>query len=195
MVAREPAGYGLDMRNKLTNLMVALVFGGVVASGTLTSCDDDDDTSQTTGAAGRGGTTGAAGSGGSTGTGGTGGVTSVTTYSMTPDSAQEVPPNASTATAAVTVRLNRTTGEVTVNGTFNGLTTPVTVAHIHGPAAPGMNAPVIVPLTVTGSTSGDVSGTATMNAANMNDMVGGMTYVNIHSMMYPEGEIRAQIVP
>jgi hypothetical protein len=95
----------------------------------------------------------------------------------------------------VTARLDRTTGAVTVDGTFTGLTSKVTAAHIHGPAAPGVNAPIIVPLTVTGDTSGTVSGTGTMTSGQMNDMIGGMTYVNIHSMMFPEGEIRAQIMP
>jgi hypothetical protein len=112
-----------------------------------------------------------------------------------PNGAEEVPANGSPATGSVMVTLNQATGEVSVSGTFSGLTSMVTAAHIHGPAARGMNAGIIVPLNVTGTTSGDVSGTATMTPANMMDMLNGMTYVNIHTTMYPQGEIRAQIVP
>jgi hypothetical protein len=172
------------MTSKLTNVMVALVLGGAFAAGTLSSCDDDDDNPQTTGTAG---TTG-------TGTGGTG-TNNTSTYSMTLTGAQEVPANATTATGSVTVTLNRTTGAVAVNGTFSGLTTPATAAHIHGPAAIGATGPVLVPLTVPLSTSGAVTGTGTMTQIQMNDMIGGMTYVNIHSDEFPDGEIRGQIVP
>ena len=186
------ADYGLGMRNKLSNLMVAVALGSVVGAGALTSCDDDDDNNQTTGIGGRGGSTGAAGTSGG---GGSGGGSGVATFNMRPDSSQEVPPNNSPATANVMVTLNRTTGDVSVDGTFEGLTSMVTAAHIHGPATVGMNGPIIVPLAVTGTTSGTVTGTATMTAPNMNDMINGMTYVNIHSQVYPEGEIRAQIVP
>ena len=105
----------------------------------------------------------------------------------------EVPANASTATAAVRVTLDQANGDVVVDGTFTGLTTPVTAAHIHGPAAAGANAAIIVPLTITGTTDGTISGTGNMSSGQMNDMLTGMTYVNIHSSMYPSGEIRAQI--
>jgi len=46
---------------------------------------------------------------------------------------------------------------------------------------------------VPSSTSGTVTGTATMSTVQMNDMLNQMTYVNVHSMQYPDGEIRAQI--
>ena len=52
-----------------------------------------------------------------------------------------------------------------------------------------------LPLTVPSATSGAVTGTDTMSTGQMDEMLGGMTYVNIHSANYPEGEIRAQITP
>jgi hypothetical protein len=193
------------MTNKLTNVLVALVLGGGLAAGTLTSCDDDDDNLQVTGTAGRGGTTGGggttatAGRGGTgtggTATGGTGGGPATTIFNMRPTGSQEVPPNNSAAISDVRVTLNQTTGEVVVDGTFSGLTSNVTVAHIHGPAGVGTNAAPIIDLTVTGTTSGTVSGTGTMSAPQMNEMIGGMTYVNIHSANFPMGEIRAQVLP
>jgi bifunctional N-acetylglucosamine-1-phosphate-uridyltransferase/glucosamine-1-phosphate-acetyltransferase GlmU-like protein len=109
--------------------------------------------------------------------------------------AQEVPTNASTGTGSVTVTLNRTTGAVSVTGNFSGLSSNATAAHIHGPAAIGSNAAVLIPLTIPQSTSGSVTGSGTMTQIQMNDMIGGMTYVNVHSEDFPDGELRAQIVP
>jgi hypothetical protein len=177
------------MANKLTSLMVAVVLGGAVVGGTLTSCDDDDN-NQVTGVGGTGGT-----SGGGTSGGGTGGSTNVTTFNMTLSASQEVPVNTSAATGNVQVMLNRTTGAVTVTGSFSGLTSNATAAHIHGPAAVGMTAPPLITLTVPSATSGPVTGNGTMTDVQMTDMLGGMTYVNIHSSTYPDGEIRAQVVP
>jgi len=177
------------MANKLTHLGVALAISGalvVVVGGA--SCGDDNNNAAT------GGTTGSAGTGGTTGSAGTSGNTA--TYNMMLTGANEVPANTSTATANVTVMLNKTTGAVTVTGNFQGLTSNSTVAHIHGPAAVGVNGPVLVPLTISApAKSGTVSANATMTSPQMNDMVNGMTYVNIHSDMFPDGEIRAQIVP
>ena len=159
--------------NKITNVMVAVMLGGAFAAGTITSCDDDDGvnvvvTTGRGGTTGSAGTTGRAGSGGSggtgTATGGTGGgPVTITTYNMNLNGTSEVPANSSPATAAVR------------------------------PAAAGANAAIIVPLTITGTTSGTITGTGNMNSGQMNDMLTGMTYVNIHSSMFPSGEIRAQI--
>ena len=183
--------------------MVALVFGGALAAGTLTSCDDNSNnastgTAGTGGSSARGGAGGTAARGGSggTGTAGAGGTSAnMSVYNMQLSGSQEVPATGSNATASVKVTLNQTTGEVTVTGSFTGLTANATAAHIHGPAAVGMNGPILVPLTVPASTSGNVTGTGTMTNVQMNDMTSGMTYVNIHSTNFPDGEIRAQIVP
>jgi len=177
------------MTSKLKNIMVALVLGGVcVAAGTVASCSDDDN-NVSTGTGGTGGT----GTGG-TSAGGAGGI-NASTFSMTMTGAQEVPMNTSAGTANVTVILNRNNGAVTVTGSFSNLSSNAKAAHIHGPAAVGVNAPVLVPLTVPAATSGSVTGTGTMSTVQMNDMLGGQTYVNIHSDDFPDGEIRAQIVP
>src|SRR5262245_49906690 len=107
------------MTNKLSTGIVALVLGGALAAGTLTSCDDDNDNAQVTGIAGRGGTTGIAGRGGGGGTttttGGTGGGTNLTVFRMNMTGTQENPTNSSTATGVAMVTLNRTTGEVVVD--------------------------------------------------------------------------------
>src|ERR1043165_4107207 len=109
------------MANNLTRLMVAMVLGGAVVAATLTSCDDDDN-NQVTGVGGTGG-------GGGTSTGGTGGTNAnVSTFNMTLTGGQEVPVNTSAATGNVQVMLDRTTGAVTVTGTFSGLSSNATVA-------------------------------------------------------------------
>ena len=188
--------------NKITNVMVAVMLGGAFAAGTITSCDDDDDLNVVV--TGRGGTTGSAGTGvaprgGSGGGGGAatagtgGGPVTVTVYNMNLNGASEVPANPSAGLGAVKVTLDQTTRAILIEGTFSGLTSPVTAAHIHGPAPAGMNAAIIIPLTITGTTDGTVSGSTTMDQAQMDMMLGGPTYVNIHSSNYPAGEIRAQV--
>ena len=174
------------MKKEFARLMVALVLGGAVVAGTLTSCDDDDNNAVT----GVGGTTGTGG----TSAGGTGGGANTTSFNMSLTGGQEVPVNTSAATGNVTVNLNRSTGAVTVTGQFNNLVSNATAAHIHGPAAPGQIAPPLITLTVPAAMSGTITGNGTMSDVQMTDMLGGMTYVNIHSSTYPEGEIRAQIV-
>jgi len=179
------------MRNKLWQTVMGCVVGGALLAGTFggMSCGSSY---------GGGGTAGSyAGNSGNGrgGSGGAGGNQNQSVYNMQLTGAQEIPANTSTATATVMVMLDRTTGAVTVTGQFQNLSSMATVAHIHGPAAVGMNANVLVPLTVTAATTGTESGSGMMSSTQMNDMIAGMTYVNIHSMTYPDGEIRAQVLP
>lgn len=115
-------------------------------------------------------------------------------YHVTLNSAEEVPPNGSTGTGPCVVSLNDVTGFVSVSGSFTGLTTSAVAAHIHGPAVPGVNAGVLVGLTATSATSGTISGSGTLSPANITNMLNGLMYLNIHSTMFPGGELRAQIV-
>lgn len=107
--------------------------------------------------------------------------------------AQEVPPVATAGTANCLVTLNDVTGAVTVSGNFSGLTSNATLAHIHGPAPAGMNAGILVTLTENGGTSGDVTGSGTLSAANVTNLLNGLLYLNIHTNNFPNGELRGQI--
>ncbi|MBI3838944.1 MAG: CHRD domain-containing protein [Planctomycetia bacterium] len=80
------------------------------------------------------------------------------------------------------------------SGTYQDLTAPATAAHIHGLAGPGTNAPVIVPLTISGGTAGTITGGGVITAAQALGMEQGMTYVNVHSANFPGGEIRGQLL-
>ena len=58
---------------------------------------------------------------------------------------QEVPPVESSASGMAEVQFNENTNKVTWKVTYSGLTGPATGAHIHGPAAAGANAGVLIP--------------------------------------------------
>lgn len=107
------------------------------------------------------------------------------------DAASEVPPTTSHGHGEATVTLDTTTRQVRWNVTYSGLTGPATMAHIHGPAAPGKNADVLVSLgEVTGS---PIDGTATVTPGQVDALEAGKTYVNIHTAANPGGEIRGQL--
>jgi hypothetical protein len=84
---------------------------------------------------------------------------------------------------------------VTVNVTFRGLSADATAAHIHGPAMPGVTAPVIIPLTnFPASTAGTYSSTFPITPEQIQMLLDGLTYINIHNEMFPDGEIRGQLI-
>lgn len=119
----------------------------------------------------------------------------VIVYNITLEGSQEVPAVTTTGTGSATVTLDTSTGDISVSGTFSDLVGDVTGAHIHGPATPGMNAGVILGLTFTGTTSGTISGAGVFNTTQVQYVLDGMTYINVHSTFKPGGEIRGQIVP
>ena len=66
---------------------------------------------------------------------------------------------------------------------------------IHGLAGPGVSAPVIIGLTLDtpGATTGTFSGSGTLNAVQIAGMEAGNTDVEVHSQVFPGGEIRGQL--
>ena len=75
--------------------------------------------------------------------------------------------------------------------TYSGLSGPATMAHFHGPAAPGANAGVAV--AIPNATSSPVEGSATLTDAQAADLMAGKYYINVHTAANPAGEIRGQV--
>jgi hypothetical protein len=130
--------------------------------------------------------------------------------------ANEVPGNSSTATGFVVVTFDVDAHVLTVDVTWQGLTSLPTAAHIHCCAPPGFNAGVATqvptflgfPSLITGSYSntfntlmastynpafivmGDVAGAETRL---FDSMRANLTYFNLHTSGNPGGEIRGNL--
>jgi hypothetical protein len=112
-------------------------------------------------------------------------------FHATLDAASEVPPTKSTGSGEATVSLDTATHEITYDVTFKGLPSDVTAAHIHGPAAAGKNAGVVVPLG--NAPKSPIHGSAKLTPEQETQLTEGMYYVNVHTKEDPGGAIRGQL--
>lgn len=83
---------------------------------------------------------------------------------------------------------------LTVSGTFEGLRSSATVAHLHR-GQRGIPGPPIADLTVTKAAKGSVSGSFDLTPAQLDDLRNGRVYVQIHSESAPEGNLRGWLLP
>ena len=104
----------------------------------------------------------------------------------------EVPPVSTTGAGTLRATQNKDHTALKWKLKFSGLTGPVTGAHFHGPAAAGVNAGVVIPLT--GSITSPQSGEVTLTAAQAADLLAGKWYFNVHTAAHPSGEIRGQVM-
>lgn len=140
-------------------------------------------------------------------------------FTATLTGAQEVPPSGSPGIGSALVTLDTVTNLLTVNVSFAGLVSPTIASHIHCCAPPGVNAMVATavptfpgfPLGVTTGTylmTFDLTVASTYNpafitahggtvagaqAAFIAGLTSGLTYLNIHTVQFPGGEIRGQL--
>jgi hypothetical protein len=137
-------------------------------------------------------------------------------YDATLSGATEIPPTGSPGTGFATVTINTVADTMRVQESFSGLESPTTASHIHCCAVQPMNVGIATttptfpnfPLGVMSGTydmTFDMTSLASFNSAfvtanggtaasafaallaGLND---GQAYINVHSMMFPSGEIR-----
>jgi hypothetical protein len=102
---------------------------------------------------------------------------------------QEVPPTGSTATGTATLTLNTAETNIHISITVNNFTNAITASHVHK-AMFGQNGSVQFSIgAFTGTIDADW---AAPTAANVADLRGNRLYVNVHSTVFPGGEIRGQ---
>jgi len=107
------------------------------------------------------------------------------------DASQEVPPNDSKGTGTAEVTYDTKTKKLDWTVEYANLSGPATGAHFHGPAKPGANADVVVPLS--GDLASPIKGTATLTSAQAKELQAGKYYVNVHTAAHADGEIRGQV--
>jgi hypothetical protein len=78
---------------------------------------------------------------------------------------------------------------LTVNGTFEGLKSPATIAKIHKGPTRGVRGPELFTLTVVGTTSGTIGGSFDLTQSQLADLRAGRLYVQIHSEKAPDGNL------
>jgi hypothetical protein len=110
--------------------------------------------------------------------------------------AQQVPPVQTNGSGTASLTYDPATRVVTWSITYSGLSSPATMAHFHGPAATGSNAPVLIWLTKKGGpVSSPITGRATLTPAQAQQFTSGEWYINVHTKDHPGGEIRGQVMP
>jgi hypothetical protein len=82
-----------------------------------------------------------------------------------------------------------TGSKLTVNGRFDGLRGPATVAHIHEGSVTGVRGAAIFELSVSKATSGVVSGSFSLTPDQVESLQRGRWYVQIHSEKAPDGNL------
>jgi hypothetical protein len=112
-----------------------------------------------------------------------------TIFNLVLEGAQQVPPVATAASGSGTATYEASTRQLTLNLSYSGLSSAETMAHIHGPGVRGVNAGVLIFLSA-GSPKNDV---VILSPAQETDLFAGRLYVNIHTLNFPDGEIRGQI--
>jgi hypothetical protein len=105
--------------------------------------------------------------------------------------ASEVPPVDTAGIGTLEADLDTPSRVLTWTLNTSGLSGPVTAAHFHGPAMPGSNAGVMVP--IAGAATSPAKGRATLTEAQAADLMAGKWYVNVHTAAHPGGEIRGQV--
>lgn len=103
---------------------------------------------------------------------------------------QQNPPVETDATGQAEVTFDTETRQLSWEMEHSGLSGDATAAHFHGPADPGENADVQVPMPDPSSGS---EGSAELTEEQAEMLMDGKMYINVHTEANPNGEIRGQV--
>jgi len=79
--------------------------------------------------------------------------------------------------------------KLSINGAFDGLKSPATIAQIHKGPIRGVRGPTAFDLTVVPGMNGTISGTFTLTPLQVTDLEKGRLYVQLHSEKAPDGNL------
>jgi len=103
---------------------------------------------------------------------------------------QQNPPVETDASGEAEVTFDTETRQLSWEMEHSGLSGDPTAAHFHGPADPGENAGVQVPMPDPSSGS---EGSAELTEEQAEMLMDGKLYINVHTEANPNGEIRGQV--
>ncbi len=113
-------------------------------------------------------------------------------FNATLQGAQQVPPTLSRGTGIVNVLVDKTTNMLYVTGNYSTLFSAATSAHIHRGAG-GVAGTIITPLVYTTTSTGTIDTARVIPDAEVESIISGNTYVDIHTFTNTGGEVRGQI--
>ena len=118
----------------------------------------------------------------------------ITLLSVELSGEQEVPEIDTNAAGLASLTLDENDGLLTVHVNTTGLE-DASDAHLHGAFA-GVNGPVEIGLVQDGSNPAHwFAEEEALSAAQLDAVLAGATYINVHSPSNPDGEIRGQVIP
>ena len=104
----------------------------------------------------------------------------------------EVPPVVnSKATGTLSATYDTDTMMPSYEVGYADLTGPAAMAHFHGPAPAGKNAPVMIP--IQGSLATPIKGSVKLTDDQAKALMNGDLYFNVHTPMNKAGEMRGQV--
>ncbi|MDE2583289.1 MAG: CHRD domain-containing protein [Rhodospirillales bacterium] len=110
--------------------------------------------------------------------------------------AQQVPPVATKGHGTAHLTYNPANRMLSWSVSYQDMSSPVTMAHFHGPAPAGKNAKVQIWISRKGAKVPDpIKGSAKLTPAQAKQFLAGMWYINVHTKDHPPGEIRGQVKP
>lgn len=94
-----------------------------------------------------------------------------------------------------TVSATLTGSRMVVSGTYEGLASPATQARVFKSPKPGIRGEALFDLTVSGGTSGTISGTIELTPAQVQELAASRYYVQLHSEKAADGNLWGWLQP